>query len=283
MYNEQKGGKMTIDNILWQHPEGMESKGSILLVHGTSAMNIDGNVPGVTKEQYPLGNMSAYKQLADRFAQERWSTLRYTRRGVHNDHIDWEEYNQVDLPEIMEQLNRLFHMMPSDKPRIIFCWSGGSIHVTQMPLDQADGLVILGGIATTRYHMALSMAKDKEQYKQYLNEIQSVENMTYEEVLEENGPNQPDGPFVKFWQENNLDDNWTYLKPHVDLPVLILHGTADEEAPFEQSLLWKQLLPIHNITFVEQEGGDHFMQTDHANGADVVMAATVNWLNNSVL
>ncbi len=42
---------MVKENILWNHPENTESKGSSLLVHETTALNLDGNVPNVTLEE----------------------------------------------------------------------------------------------------------------------------------------------------------------------------------------------------------------------------------------
>jgi len=56
-------GKMKKDIIKWEHPVGSESRGSILLVHGTAPMNIDGNIP-MCGYDYPLGSMSIYKKLS---------------------------------------------------------------------------------------------------------------------------------------------------------------------------------------------------------------------------
>jgi len=54
---------MKKDIIKWEHPVGSESRGSILLVHGTAPMNIDGNIP-MCGYDYPLGSMSIYKKLS---------------------------------------------------------------------------------------------------------------------------------------------------------------------------------------------------------------------------
>lgn len=273
---------MQKERILLNHPQGMESKGTILLVHGTAAMNIDGNIPGVTAEQYTIAQMSLYKRLSDKFLEAGWSTLRYTRAGVLEDRINYEEYNKVDLPVIMEQLNTLLESLPSDKPRIILCWSGGSVHALQMNLEKAEGLIILGGFSTKRYHMALQNTENIDFYKQIISETKDVEAMTYEEALEVHRPNNPDGPFIKFWQEDQLKDNWCYLKNHPELPTLILQGTADPEVPIIQARLWKELLPLHNITTVEIEGGDHALNTSREKGPEVISREVTKWLENII-
>lgn len=270
---------MEQDIIKWDHPEGMESRGSILLVHGTAAMNLEGNIPGISFEQYPMGAMSLYEQLSKMLTSEGWSTLRYTRSGVYLDSINWDEYMKVDYKAIVDQLNRIFNKMPSDKPKIILCWSGGSLHVPHMPLDEADGVVIIGGLSTKRFHNALLVSKSLDQYKEFIAEIQAVENMSYEEIVKINKPSGLDGPFIRFWQENKLNDNWTYFKKFVDLPILILHGAADPEVPIVQAHLWKQLLPYHNITLIEKNNGDHFLGNDSENGVLIVVSEVIKWLN----
>ncbi len=271
---------MEKDNIKWDHPEGMESRGSILLVHGTAAMNLEGNIPGVSYEKYPLGAMSLYEQLSKVLTSNGWSTLRYTRHGVYQDRINFDEYMKVDHNVIIEQLNRIFDEMPSNKPRIILCWSGGSLHVPHMPLDEADAVVIIGGIATKRFHNALMLAQNQDQYKKFIEEIQEIENMSYDEILKINKPFGNDGPFIRFWQETKLNDNWRYFMKYVDLPILILHGSEDKEAHIEQAYLWKKLLPYHNITLVEKSNGNHFLGTDKENGAEVVGSEVLKWLSN---
>lgn len=270
---------MKEDNIKWDHPEEMESKGSILLVHGTAAMNLKGNIPGISLEQYPLGAMSLYEKLSKVLTAQGWSTLRYTRSGVYKDRIDWDEYMKVDHKAITDQLNRIFNKMPSNKPRIILCWSGGSLHVPHISLDEVEGVVIIGGLSTKRFHNALMMSKSLEEYKKYIEELQVIENMSYEEILKINKPNGLDGPFIRFWQESKLNDNWTYFKKYVDLPMLILHGSKDPEVSVEQAYLWKQLLPYHNITLVEKPKGNHFLGNDKENGVEVVGSEVLKWLN----
>lgn len=77
---------MKRDIIKWEHPVGSESKGSILLVHGTAPMNIDGNIP-ICGSDYPLGSMYIYKKLSRVLVDGGWSTLRYTRDGVYDDSV----------------------------------------------------------------------------------------------------------------------------------------------------------------------------------------------------
>lgn len=270
---------MKQDNIKWDHPETMKSKGSILLVHGTAAMNLEGNIPGISFEEYPLGAISLYEKLSRILTSKGWSTLRYTRSGVYQAKINWDEYMKVDFKVIIEQLNRIFNIMPSDKPRIILCWSGGSLHLPHLPLNEADGVVIIGGLSTKRFHNVIMKAKSLEEYKEYIRETEAIEKMSYEEIMKINKPYGLDGPLIRFWQENKLNDNWTYFKKYVDLPILILHGSDDPEVSVSQAHLWKQLLPYHNITLVEKSNGHHFLGNDRERGAQVVGLEVEKWLN----
>lgn len=70
------------------------------------------------------------------------------------------------------------------------------------PLKEANALIILGGLATSRFHFALTKAEHKEEFKKYYPELAEVANMTYEEALNVKELKKPDGPFVKCWQEN---------------------------------------------------------------------------------
>lgn len=265
------------DILIWDHPVGVGSKGSILLVHGTAPMDIDGNIPKCDS-RYPLGCMSLYKRLSKVLNSGGWSTLRYTRSGVNHESINWNEYMKVDHNVIIEQLNRLFKKMPCEKPRIIFCWSGGSLHIPHLPLEEAQGVVILGGLCTNRIHNALLMTKDKNRWNKFHEEVEEFESMTYEEILKVNKP-RGDGPLIRFWQEIKLNDNWTYFRKHVKLPILILHGSDDTEVHLIQAHLWKQLLPYHNITVVEKPGGNHFLGNDNKTGAEIVGREILKWLD----
>lgn len=66
-------------------PEGKERKASILMVDGTAATNIDGNVPGVKQGTHPMREESFYKKISDRLNEAGYSTLRYARPGVYED------------------------------------------------------------------------------------------------------------------------------------------------------------------------------------------------------
>lgn len=260
-----------VDTLKWDHPEGVESKGSILLVHGTSTMDLDGNMPNCGPE-YPLGSMSLYKRLSEILTNGGWSTLHYTRRGVSKDSVDSDEYMKVDHDAIVDQLKRLFNLMPNDKPRIILCWSGGSLHIPHLPLEEVQGAIIVGGLCTNRFHNAQLKTEDLNLWKESCQEFEEFENMTYEEMLKINRLNGSDGPLLRFWQELRLKDNWTYFRKYINLPMLILHGLKDPEVPPTQARLWKQLLPYHNITVVEKPNGNHFCGNDKENGAEVVGA-----------
>lgn len=268
---------MIEDILKWDHPVGIESKGSILLVDGTAPMNLDGDIPNCNPN-YLLGCMSLYAKLSKILTSGGWSTLRYTRSGVKQDSIDWNEYIKVDHNAIIDQLNRLFKSMPCDRPRIIFCWSGGSLHVPHLPLEEVQAVVIVGGLCTNRFHNAAIMTKNLNKWAEFIEEAEAFENMSYEEILKINRPH-GDGPLIRFWQESKLKDNWTYFKKYSKLPILILHGSNDSEVHPVQARLWNQLLPYHNITVIEKPNGNHFLGNDNDTGAEVVGSEILKWLD----
>ena len=66
-----------------------------------------------------------------------------------------------------------------------------------------------------------------------------------------------DQPYGRFFDEFELKDNCTYLKPRKELPTLIVQGGADAEVPMEQARTWKEQLPEHPISLFVKEGADH--------------------------
>jgi len=140
------------------------SKGTILLVHGTAPQNIDGVVVGCTKEEQKKLRKSnhayllqpIFKELSTFLNKYGWETIRYTRLGVNNNIVDIDKYKKTDLKQIMYELNFILSKMPKDKPRIVFAWSGGTIHTAQLPLNKIDAVVFLGGVATKRKELFLS-------------------------------------------------------------------------------------------------------------------------------
>ena len=184
-----------------------------------------------------------------------WDTVRYTRRGVHQNYVDNTEYAKTDLKDIMGQLTGIWNEMPKDKPKIAFAWSGGSIHILQLPLADAAAMIILGGIATKRTTVLKLRAKDEK-------ELQEIEKDVNNRVAREGKTSRTemmgiDMPYGRFWDENHLEDNWSYLKPFPDLPVLILHGDKDNECSVPQAMVWKDKLPKNNITLKIKPSGNH--------------------------
>ncbi len=239
-----------------------ENKGTILLVHGTAPQNIDGSVPiPKLQEKISLTNPDHYlikpfyKDLSNYLNSFGWNTVRYTRIGVYHDSVRNEEYCKTDLNNIMVQLKTIFNAIPNDKPRIVFSWSGGSIHALQLPLNDLDGLVIFGGIATKRtdlHNYSRISKKQKNDIQKQLDEILSARA----EVLRTDMLNL-DMPFGRFYDENDLNDNWTYLKPFNKLPTLILHGKNDNEVNVRQAEFWKVKLSNHNITEIFKDNANH--------------------------
>ncbi|MBF0315096.1 MAG: hypothetical protein HQK52_16855 [Oligoflexia bacterium] len=242
------------------------SKGTILLIHGTASQNIDGQLPAEEVQKKIIKTdpnhyiiHPTYKELASRLNSLGWDTFRYTRVGVYQNHVDLNEYATTDLSTITGQLNNIWSAMPKDRPRIIFAWSGGSIHALQLPLSEADAVIILGGISTKRidvYRLQAKTEKERQEIERDIDNLLAQEgNSNGTEMLGY------DMPKKRFWDENRLQDNWTYLKPYANLPVLILHGDSDKECSITQAKVWKEKLPNHNITLEIKQSGNHAFGT----------------------
>ena len=109
---EQAYGKT---KLLYDKALGGEEKGTVLLIHGTAPMNIDGIIP-CNPSLY--GGQPLYAFLARDLNELGWNTVRYTRTGVYEDKVDWVEYGVTDLANIVGQLDLIWDMLPQDKPRV---------------------------------------------------------------------------------------------------------------------------------------------------------------------
>jgi hypothetical protein len=268
-----------------------EAKGTILLIHDDAPLNIKGQIAfsdahkkGRKKESDQERDgvqQPTYLELAKILNQNGWNTVRYTRVGVYNHHTDFKEYAETDLNNLMKQLRMIWNEMPQEKPRIIFAWGGGSIHALQMPLNEVDALIILGGIATKRTGVTVNQFKGKESIKKVKSEFD--EALSLEGRVDRKKMFGFVMPFGRLFDENNLEDNWTYLKDYPHLPTLILHGDADIESDVSQAKLWNKKLPKHNITTVIRENGNHAYGIE-ANKSDMNLLANeiLNWLEKSL-
>jgi len=257
-----------------------KSKGTILLIHGTAPQNLDGQIPipEITKAMpNHYLTLPTYKNLSRELNELGWDTVRYTRLGVYHTKVNIDEYSKTDLNNIMGQLKEIWSMIPNNKPKIAFAWSGGSVHLLQLPLQDADGIVILGGIATKRtevYELSTKNEKELSGLKEYLSNILSQEGK-----IERTKMLSKDMSYGRFYDENNLKDNWTYLKNYQKLPTLILHGENDEDVHISQAKVWKDKLPDNKITTIFGKNRNHIYSTSKSPQNMRKLAKTMNnWL-----
>lgn len=265
-----------------------ESRGTILMLHGTAPMNIDGHVPlpelqskirSVDPDHYL--SKSLYLELSDHLNDLGWDTVRYTRTGVYDECVDFDEYGRTDLSNLMDQVNGIFEAIPHDRPRIVFAWSGGSIHALQMPLEMADALILLGAIATKRTDLHNYSPIPEEHRKVIQAELDGI--ISRRETAVRNQMLNFDQPYGRFYDEEDLNENWTYLKEFPELPTLILHGRRDNEVHYTQAQLWEERLPECNITTILDDDRNHAWGTVGNSGNMADLAKCINeWLNEAV-
>jgi len=250
-----------------EEPTATPSRGSILLVHGSAPFNLDGRIPAPGIES-PYAKTDFYKDLAASLRAAGWSVLRYSKPGVRKARVDGTEYARTDLALLFWQLRNLWRFLPKDRPRIVFAWSEGTLHVRALPMAEINGVILLGGISTNLGDVVRAQGGPPA-------EVLKAE-LTGKDRREMVGLDRPVGRVL---DELALDDNWRSFLPLERLPLLVLHGADDAEVPKAQAALWKQNLKRHPITLVEGPGfGHRFMPQTGYDTAPVVREVT-RWLD----
>jgi len=263
------------DYLPWEHvlehPSGQKPLGSILLIHGSAPFNVNGRIP-VPGIQSPYAKTDFYKDLSAALRAAGWSVLRYTKPGVYRARLDRDAYALTDYALLARQLRNMWRFLPRDRPRLVFAWSEGSLHVRALPMNQVDGVVLLGGIST---NIGAVIQAQGGPSPATLKKMLASKKRTDMLGL--------DRPVGRLLDELAMSDNTTTFAPHRRLPLLVLHGTADREVPVAQARKWKALLPGHRITVVEGKGRDHrFMLPGNYDVTEIVRHIS-RWARRVVL
>lgn len=242
---------------------------TVLLIHGSAPFNEDGNVPDPRAGKYQKTDF--FRDLANLLETRGWMVVRYSKPGVSKDKINFEEYKNTDLFSIKAQLLKLWTLLPKNKPRLVFAWSEGSLHIHLLPVHEIDGVVILGGVSTNIKSVILSQAKDKTEKSQIEEELNKLSLVPRDTMI---GLDRPAGRLV---DEFNLKDNWTYFSGFPELPILILHGEKDNEVPLNEAYVWAKQFPSNRIQTHIRPGGNHMYGLDNTNGAELITEEIFNW------
>lgn len=257
--------------MVFEHPEGRRPLGSILLIHGSAPFNLDGRIP-LERAKSPYARTHFYRDLSARLRQKGWSVLRYSKPGVQLGSVDQEAYARTDLTLLSRQLRNIWRFLPRDRPRVVFAWSEGALHVRALPVARLDGVVLLGGIAT---NIAAVIQAQGGPPPEALRKQLATSKRTDMLGL--------DRPVGRLLDELALDDNWRTFAPHKTIPLLVLHGTADREVPVAQARIWKTLLPGHLITLVEGKGRDHRFMESGKYEVNTLAERVAHWAKRVVL
>ncbi len=263
------------DYLPWEHvlehPSRRKPLGSVLLIHGSAPFNVNGRIP-VPGLKSPYAKSEFYKDLSEALRAAGWSVLRYAKPGVHRGRLDRKAYALTDYALLARQLRSLWRFLPRGRPRLVFAWSEGSLHVRALPMSQVDGVVLLGGIST---NIAVVVQAQGGPPPAALRKMLTPKKRTDMVGL--------DRPVGRLLDELAMSDNYSTFAPYRKLPVLVLHGAADREVPVDQARKWKTLLPGHRITVVEGKGRDHrFMLPGTYDVAELVRQIS-RWAQGAVL
>jgi len=264
--------KSNTDFILTR-PVGV-SKGTILLIHGSAPFNLDGRIPIEGDSIY--SKISFYKDLAWSLNTLGWSVVRYSKLGVSQNSVDFEEYKKTDLKLLMQQLKDVWSKLPKNQPKIIFAWSEGTLHASQLPLEQAKAVVLLGAISTNIQDVILAQAKTSEEINEVKIFLKLLSSMPRNKML---GIDRPAGRLV---DEIQMRDNWQYFLSFPKIPLLILHGGSDSEVSPKQAAIWKDKLAKHHIEIKIRPTGNHMYGIGQSHDS-VFLATTIdNWLSKII-
>lgn len=252
---------------------GINSVGSILLIHGSAPFNENGNVPDSRAGRYQKTDF--YLKLARSLETNGWNVVRYSKPGVSMEAVDFNEYRKTDIASIKAQLQVLWKLLPTDKARLVFAWSEGSIHVHLLPLAEVDGVVLLGGISTNIRDVILSQAKSKAEREKIESELANLSSLPRNQML---GLDRPVGRLI---DEFKFENNWTYFAGLPRLPLLILHGDADSEVPVSEASVWEKRLPTNRVQIRMRRHGNHMYGLGSDTGAIEIADEVSSWWNGS--
>lgn len=233
-------------DFVLERPAG-ELRGSVLLVHGSAPFDRDGRIPGGGTS--PYADEPFFRDLAAALRAQGWATLRYDKPGVGPAGVDSDRYSRTDLADLSSQLRRLWTVLPAEKPRIVFAWSEGTLHVGALPAREIAAVMLLGAIAT-----GLGDAVEAQGGPPAAMLRKELEAKDRRAML---GVDRPAGRAL---DELALGPNWRTFAA-VGAPMLVLHGGADRDVPVRQAALWQPALPGLDLTVKVGEGLDHRFMT----------------------
>lgn len=248
--------------------------GSILLIHGSAPFDANGNVPHEGAGRYK--NTNFYRDLAVDLEARGWRVFRYSKPGVGKSSVDFENYKNTDMETIGKQLNSLWAAMPQDQPRFIFAWSEGSLHVHLLPFQEAQGIVLLGGVSTNLKSVILSQAKSPTERQEIEKQLKEVLKLKRDAMV---GLDRPAGRLV---DEFGMADNWTFFAGKNTPPMLILHGGSDNEVPASEASEWQNKIKNGNVKTVVLRGRNHMLGLGESNGAAQVVEEISSWRKTEI-
>jgi pimeloyl-ACP methyl ester carboxylesterase len=260
-----QGDHLQYEYVL-EHPGDRTSRGSILLVHGSAPFNLDGRIP--IDSDSPYARTAFYRDLSRGLRTAGWSTLRYNKPGVHEDRVEVSEYATSDFDVLGKQLVTLWAILPTERPRIVFAWSEGSLHVRALPMHEVDAVALLGGIATTIGDVI--RAQGGPSRDQLQGELAGKDRREMFGI---------DRPVGRMLDELAFMDNWRAFSGPQSPPLLILHGDQDREVPVTQVKVWEDRLPNHHVKVVIGRGYDHRFMPQDVYDPMLVAKEITSWLD----
>ncbi|MCM2280545.1 MAG: alpha/beta hydrolase [Bdellovibrionaceae bacterium] len=248
-----------------------QTKGSILLIHGSAPFNRDGRVPDTRAGRY--ATTAFFEDIRKELESRGWHVVTYSKPGVFEDRVDYNTYKTTDLKVLGGQIRQVWKTLPESYPKLVFAWSEGSLHVSQLPLGELGGVVIAGGIATGIRDVVLWQGRDQKTKVEA--ELRQIKKLPRDEML---GLDRPAGRLI---DELEMAENWKAFSEFKNLPMLILHGTADTEVPVSQAQEWSKKLSHHPVSVRIVPGKNHMLGDGDLSGGSTVAQEIDAWWTGS--
>ncbi len=237
-------------------PKGAET--AVLLVGGSGAVDFD----------YTVNEVPVYQQLAFKLKEKGIASLRLEKRNQASFATIQEEWMD-DIAESLDYLRKRYRCV------IVL---GHSLSAMLLPVfdAEADGLILMAGaVSEIEQIVAEQMMRmfDEDEHQQIQQDLQQILSLKEDSGFSWFG-------FLESWwiswDQLKLKQKFLELKS----PILVLHGSEDEQIRIDEFNQIKQLLKDHpHADFQQFDGLDHFFIREEDSCLDEsVMEKIASWI-----
>lgn len=227
-------------------PTGQEAQSLIIFIQGSGPTDKDGNQPMMKND--------GMKKISRQLAERNIASFRYDKRIFKMNQLNLKEQDLSfkDLVMDVEDIITYFRNTGEFESIILAGHSQGSLVAILAAKDNADALISLAGaaepidsiIVDQIYKQAPPLA---ELAKESFNEMREMGTTSNYSPMLENIFRKNVQPYMYSWMQYNPSEEIKKL----DIPVLIVNGTADIQVEKEQAEMLKEASPQAKLVILE--------------------------------